>query len=81
MLTFSAALTQFDGLIIKLSCNIAIVELQGILYCVVCDLLEFKDKRTAQILLYQTLSWIVDLVKLMLLEYMDRIVSLLCCNL
>ena len=80
MLTFSAALTQFDGLIIKLSC-IAIVELQGILYCVIRDLLEFKEKRTAQILLYQTLSWIVDLVKLMLLEYMDPIVSLLCCNL
>ena len=32
------------------------------------DLLEFKDQRTAQILLYQTLSLIVDLVKLRLLE-------------
>ena len=33
------------------------------------DLLEFKDKRAAQILLYQTLSLIVDLVKLRLLEF------------
>ena len=55
-------------MIIKLS-GIAIVELQGILYSVVRDLLEFKDKRAAQILLYQTLSLIVDLVKLRLLEF------------
>ena len=55
-------------MIIKLS-GIAIVELQGILYSVVRDLLEFKDKRTAQILQYQTLSLIVDLVKLRLLEF------------
>ena len=61
-------------MIIKLS-GIAIVELQGILYSVVRDLLEFKDKRAAQILcispnfMYQTLSLIVDLVKLRLLEF------------
>ena len=55
-------------MIIKLS-GIAIVELQGILYSVVRDLLEFKDKRAAQILLYQTLSLIVDLVKLRFLEF------------
>ena len=55
-------------MIIKLS-GIAIVELQGILYSVVRDLLEFKDKRAAQILLYQTLSLIVDLVKWRLLEF------------